>query len=467
MLRVVELDRPRPQIHVDAACLRARKAQAGFASTSTKARAQLLRQLRTALIRRAQELIDVVVRESGKVRFEAITLEIVPAALALTYNAHIVERALRSRVVRPFLPLPRRATRTYAPLGVVGLITPFNYTLAIPLSSIASALAAGNAVVWKPAPSGAEAADAIVRVFEDAGMPHDLIVVVPGGADVGMALVDGPIDQLTFVGSTSAGRAVAARCGERLLPCVLELGGNAPAVVVDGADLERASRAIVYGGLANAGQSCVAVERVLAVPSVFDELLRRTQAVAEQVRVGESVARLDAQQAKKVAAWKKDALAQGAVFHGDFVVDVTQARMPVLAGEVFGPVIPFHRVANVDEAVQRANLSPQQLCAYVFAGDRRLARSIASQLKAPHVVINDAMVSYAMMELPFGGAGASGLGRVHGIDGLRALSREQIVVDGQLPIAKEPWWLPYDNKVGAVILAGLDRALRLRDRLPF
>src|ERR1043165_8989533 len=199
MLRVVEFTRPRPQIHVDAACLRARKAQAAFASTSTKARARLLRQLRSALIRRAEELITVVGHENGKVRFEAITLEIVPSALALTYNAHVVERALRSRMVRPFLPLPRRATKTYAPLGVVGLITPFNYTLAIPLSSIASALAAGNAVVWKPAPSGTDAADALVRIFEDAGMPHDLIVVVKGGAEVGQALVDGPIDQLTFV----------------------------------------------------------------------------------------------------------------------------------------------------------------------------------------------------------------------------------------------------------------------------
>ena len=339
------------------ACSRARRAQEAFAATSTRARAALLRQLRAALLRRAEELIAIVVDESKKVRFEAITLEIVPAALALTYNAHIAERA-----------------------------------------------------------------------------------------------------------------------GERLLPCILELGGNAPAIVTAGADLDRASRAIVYGGLANAGQSCVAVERVFAVPAVFDELMARTSSLAARISPGVDVAAMNPVQRAKVAAWRTQALDRGAVFHGD-VIDMTNAdgadgasdAGALDGGEVFGPVIPFHRVHDVNEAVARANAAPQQLCAYVFGGrhEARELRALAQRLRAPHVVINDVMVSYAMMELPFFGHAASGMGRVHGEDGLRALCREQIVVDGHLPTGKEPWWLPYEDGVGELLLKGLERALSLRDRVPF
>ncbi len=470
-LHAIDAREALPEAHtakaaVDEACVRARKAQQAYAPTSLADRAHLLRRMRAALVRNAEELIAVVRDESGKVRFEAITLEIVPAALALTFNAYVVERALRPERVRPFLPLPRRARRTFSPRGVVGLISPYNYTLAIPMSTLAPALAAGNAVVWKPAPTGIRAAHALVRTFEDAGVPRDLVVVVEGGPAAGGALVEGPIDHLTFVGSTAAGRKVAARCGERLLPCVLELGGNAAAVVTAGADIERASRAIVYGGLANAGQSCVAVERVFAVPEVFDALLERTADLASRIRIGEDVARIDERQRKKVEAWRQQALEHGAVFYGDVVVDVTAARMPVLGGEIFGPVLPFFRVANVDEAVQRANVAQQQLCAYAFCAPAE-GRALAKRLKAPHVAVNDTMITYAMMELPFGGDGASGFGRVHGVEGLRALAREQIVVDGKLPLDKEPWWLPYNDGVGELVLRGLEHALAVREKLPW
>jgi acyl-CoA reductase-like NAD-dependent aldehyde dehydrogenase len=269
------------------------------------------------------------------------------------------------------------------------------------------------------------------------------------------------------VGSTRAGRRVGARCGERLLPCTLELGGYAAAIVDDGADLDRAARAIAYGGLANAGQSCVAVERVLAVPSVFDDLLARTSAVAARVRPGVDVASVHATQRPQIDAWRKRALDRGAIFHQGGVVDVTECGGELDSGdEIFGPLIPFTRVPSVADAVARANASAQQLCAYVFA-DRERGRSIARQLRAQHVVIGDAMISYAMMELPFGGHGASGFGRVHGVDGMRALARDQIIVDGHLPIRREPWWLPYDAPLGETILRGLERALSWRDRLPF
>jgi acyl-CoA reductase-like NAD-dependent aldehyde dehydrogenase len=248
-----------------------------------------------------------------------------------------------------------------------------------------------------------------------------------------------------------------------LLPLVLELGGSAPAIVLDDADVERAARAIVFGGLANAGQSCIAVERVFAGAGVFDALLARTAALAEGVRPGVDVSALHEPQRRKVDALLDDARKRGARFVNEHVIDATSTTARLVDDEVFGPAIPFVKVASADEAIARTNAHAPQLCAYVFGG-KASARAVARKLRTPHVVIGDVMISYAMMELPFGGARDGGFGRVHGVDGLRALAHEQIVVEGHLPIAREPWWLPYDGRGADMLLKALGPALALLDR---
>ena len=454
---------------VEDLCTRARAAQAGLASLSLRERAVFVRSLRKGMLARAEELIATIIEESGKVRAEVIGLEMVPSALALTYAAKVGPHALAEESVPSFLPLPRRATRRFRPRGVVGLITPFNYTLAIPMGTIAFALAAGDAVVWKPAESGVRAARLFAAIVDEAseraGLAPGLVMVFSGGADAGRALLDGPIDHLTFVGSTAAGRAVAARCGERLLPCILELGGSAPAIVLDDADLERAARAIVFGGLANAGQSCIGVERVFALPRVFDALIDKTARLAESVRPGVDVSALQPSQRVRLNDLLDDARRAGARFLNPFVIDATGTSARIIDEEIFGPAIPFVKVQHVDEAIARANAHPQQLCAYVFGGDKG-AREVARRLLAPHVVTGDVMISYAMMELPFGGARAGGLGRVHGVEGLRALSEEQIFVEGHLPLQQEPWWLPYQSRGADLLLKALGPALALLDKRP-
>jgi succinate-semialdehyde dehydrogenase/glutarate-semialdehyde dehydrogenase len=452
---------------LDDACMRARAAQGSLAASSLRERAALLRAVRKEMLARAEEIIATLADESRKVRVEAIGLEIVPSALALTYAAREGPRALADERVAAFLPLPRRATRRFRPRGVVGLITPFNYTLAIPMGTIAPALAAGNAIVWKPALTGVRAARLFANIVDDAsaraGLARGLVFVVEGGVDAGQALLHAPIDHLTFVGSTAAGRQVAARCGERLLPCILELGGSAPAIVLDDADLDRTASAIVFGGLANAGQSCIAVERVFAGPRVFDALLDKTARIAQSVRPGVDVSPLAEAQRHKVEGLLDDARAAGAHFRNDAVIDATGTKARIVDDEVFGPAIPFVRVADMDEAVARTNEHPQQLCAYVF-GKKATARALAARLRAPNVVIGDVMISYAMMELPFGGARAGGIGRVHGVDGLRALCDEQVLVERHLPIKKEPWWLPYNSRGADWVLRALEPALRILDR---
>jgi acyl-CoA reductase-like NAD-dependent aldehyde dehydrogenase len=439
---------------------RARAAQRTFATTSLAERSRLLSSLRRSVLKRADALADVLVDELGKVRSEALVLDVAVAATTLSWAAQAAPSALASSSVPSFLPgLPRRATSTWRPRGLCALLSPWNYPLAIPMGTLAAALAGGNGVVWKPSEHAPRASRALLEVLREGGLPPDLVTLVEGGADAGRAVVDADVDHVTFVGSTAVARDVAARCGARRVPCVVEGGGKAPAIVADDADVERAAAAIVFGGLANGGQSCVSVERVYAAASIFDDLFARVQQLSTSLRPGVELGRPVLVERDRLLRQRvKDAGGSG------LVVDVTGEGGALVDEECFGAVIPFVKVADDDEAVASSNAHPLQLAAYVFASRRR-ARAIAARLRAPMVAIDDVMIHYALPDVAFGGAGASGVGRVHGAEGLRALCLEQIVVEPTLPLlAREPWWQPYDRDPKPWLTV-LDKTLGLLERL--
>ena len=457
------------------ACARAREAGRTLAARTPEQRGTLLQSLRRALLDHADSLVDILIQEGGKTRPEAILLDVAPGAHVLGYYASIGPRALRSRKVPPFVAaFPRRATRVLRPRGVVGLISPWNHPIAIALSTIAPALVAGNAVVWKPSERATLTARRLHAIFVDVfaaeGLPAELLAVVTGGETTGAALVDADIDQLTFIGSTSVGRKVAARCGERLLPAVLELGGKAPAIVLADANVERTARALLFGAYAHLGQSCIAVERVFCDVAVFDALTARLATLLAGLRPDvDSGAVVLPQTRARLAGLLREAQSAGArswlgaSFCGvsPGFIDASAANAAavreLLVEETFGPLLPIVRVTSVDEAIARANAHDKQLNAYVFSASATRARAVAARLAAPNVVINDVMVNYALPEVPFGGKGDSGFGRVHGEEGLLALCDEQIVVEGALPLDREPWWQPY-GRVPDLVLQGLKRA---------
>jgi succinate-semialdehyde dehydrogenase/glutarate-semialdehyde dehydrogenase len=349
--------------------------------------------------------------------------------------------------------------QVFDPHGVCALLAPWNYALSIPMATLAPALCAGNAVVWKPGQPGGQMAALAVELMAEADIDPRLVQVLEGGAASGRALIDASPDHVTFVGSNSVGRQVAARCGELLIPSIIELGGKAPAIVLANADLERAARAIVFGRLSNAGASCIAIERVIAVDRVFDALCARVDALAEKLSGTLSTCPVPAQN-KKLGDLRTECAAKG------LTVEVTnRPHLNAWRDETFGALLPCWRVHSTDEAIHVANAHALQLSAYVFGDDKRELRRVARALKAPQVVQNDAMVQYAMMELPFGGRGASGYGRVHGLAGMRAYAIDRTFVEGHLPLSSEPWWLPYDERVLDGMLKALPTALRVWDRL--
>ena len=421
---------------VDAAVARARVASETWSTRTFAARNEELDAFRHALAAAADTLADILHRENGKPELEALT-EVMMSLGHLKHAVSRAETAMAPKKVSAGLLANFRATISYAPLGVVAVIGPWNYPLNTPMGSIAYALAAGNAVVWKPSELTPLVALEIEKIARQTFALPDLLQVVTGAGATGAALAKSAVDKISFTGSAATGKRVMLAAAERLTPVLMELGGKDPMIVSDDADLAKAAEAAVYGGLTNAGQACISVERVYVAESVHDKFVEEVVKQVRDLKVGGDDGDLGAMtseaQVKIVKDHLDDAVAKGAkvltggpnAIAGSFIqptvlTGVTH-QMKVMTEETFGPVIPIQKVKSVDEAVRLANDTRYGLGSSVFAG--KSARSIAAKLRAGMTSINSVMAFAGIYGLPFGGVGESGFGRIHGDEGIREFSR--------------------------------------------
>lgn len=447
---------------------RAKRAQAAWGVLPVEERCARLLRLRDALVERAGEIVDVISRECGKPRVDALGHEVLIAVDQLTYYSKNAARILAPREVPLHLLKHKRSVLHYVPRGVVGIISPWNYPFVIPMADVFAALVTGSAVVVKPSEVTPLTIQKAKEIFDATGLPEDLFGVVHGLGDVGQALIEGGVQKLIFTGSVATGRRVAAACGENLVPCVIELGGKAPLIACADCDVERTANAIVFGGFANAGQACISVERVYAHEDVHDKLVRRVRDLTSKLRQGDPASEtVDvgaitfAKQSEIVAEHIRDAVKKGArvVTGGDrldgpgqffqpTVLEGCDHSMTVMKEEIFGPVVPFQKVSSDDEAVRLANDSHLGLNAYVFTRDREKGKRLAQRIEAGTVVINDVLINYGAVEAPFGGIKQSGFGRVHGDDALRDMAEMRQIFSGRFPeLSNEVVWFPYSDKV--------------------
>jgi len=421
---------------VDAAVARARVASETWSTRTFAARNEELDAFRHALAAAADTIADILHRENGKPELEALT-EVMMSLGHLKHAVSRAETAMAPKKVSAGLLANFRATISYAPLGVVAVIGPWNYPLNTPMGSIAYALAAGNAVVWKPSELTPLVALEIEKIARQTFALPDLLQVVTGAGATGAALAKSAVDKISFTGSAATGKRVMLAAAERLTPVLMELGGKDPMIVSDDADLAKAAEAAVYGGLTNAGQACISVERVYVAESVHDKFVEEVVKQVRDLKVGGDDGDLGAMtseaQVKIVKDHLDDAVAKGAkvltggpnAIAGSFIqptvlTGVTH-QMKVMTEETFGPVIPIQKVKSVDEAVRLANDTRYGLGSSVFAG--KSARSIAAKLRAGMTSINSVMAFAGIYGLPFGGVGESGFGRIHGDEGIREFSR--------------------------------------------
>src|ERR1700761_4745035 len=445
---------------------RSRAAQKDWVRRPLAERCALLIALRKQMFASRDALADAVVHESGKPRAEALFSDIFVALDTAGYLAANAERMLATERV-PHHNIAAKAKTgelRHEPLGVIGIISSWNYPLAIPLGQIIPAVVAGNAVVCKTSDFTPQCGALIEKLFADAGFPEDLVTVIQGGAEVGRALIEAAPDKICFTGSVETGRRVAEACASRLIPTVLELGGKDAMIVLSDANLEIAASGAVWGSFTNCGQVCLSVERVFVEQSAAEKFSALCVEKTKKLRLGPGAdpatdigPLIRPQHVERMTALIEDAVASGAkilyggnprpdlgpnFFEPTVIIDVDSTSR-LFREETFGPILAIQRVANADEAVSRANDTRFALAASVWTANTSLGKKIAAQLRAGSVMINDAISYYAIAEAPHGGCGLSGWGRAHGKTGLLEMVQTKYIDVDRMPGRAKPWWFRY------------------------
>jgi acyl-CoA reductase-like NAD-dependent aldehyde dehydrogenase len=445
---------------------RARRAQLGWEALGFEGRAFVMRRCQRWIMDNAERVIDTIVSETGKTYEDALLAEVNYAAHAFGFWAKNAERYLEEERVKTATPLAkgRKLLVRYAPVGVVGVIGPWNYPLTNSFGDCIPALAAGNAVLMKPSHVTPLTSMLMGEMLRECGLPEDVYQVVNGRRDTASAIID-EVDFVMFTGSTETGKKVMERAARTLTPVSLELGGKDPMIVCADADIERAANAAVHYSMQNAGQTCISTERVYVEEPIYDDFVRLVTERVNGLRQGtpggpgstDVGAMIHPPQSDTVERHVADAVEHGArvltggnrrderghFFEPTVLVDVDHS-MACMREETFGPTVPIMKVGDADEAVRLANDSPFGLAASVWTKDAKKGERIARRLEAGAVTVNDAQINYVALELPMGGWKESGLGSRHGADGIRKYTKRQtLLVTSFAPMKKDLHMLPY------------------------
>jgi succinate-semialdehyde dehydrogenase/glutarate-semialdehyde dehydrogenase len=457
----------------------ARAAQRIWAQKSFSERKQHILKMRDYVVAHAEELAAIVSRDNGKSRMDALTTEVIPSALAADWYAKNAETALapRNLPMGSMLFANKRNRLERVPLGVVGIISPWNYPLSIPFGEVVMGFMAGNAVLLKVAAATINVGRAIEQIVAAGGLPEGLFAhIVGAGGKVSQAFFDNGINKLFFTGSVPTGKQLMAAAAKTLTPLSLELGGKDPMIVLQDADLERAANGAAWAGYQNAGQSCGGVERVYVHESVYDQfvdlLAKKTRGLRHgkdrefDVDMGSMTTeeQLKTVQRQVDAAVKAGAkiVAQsqlvgdpkGYFYPATLMTDVDHS-MELMREETFGPVVPVMKFKTVEDAIAMANDSTMALTSSVWTRDNEQGKRIARKLESGVTTINDHLYTHGQSEAPWGGWKDSGVGRTHSALGLDEMTQPKVVNWDLMPAKRNLWWFPFDRGSYDAMLAAL------------
>jgi succinate-semialdehyde dehydrogenase/glutarate-semialdehyde dehydrogenase len=454
---------------------RARKAQLAWARTSIDERAELMLRLHDIILDRQDEIIDLIVWESGKARKHAFD-EPLHVALTARYYGRKAHEHLDTKRKLGVVPGLTRVEVNRIPKGVVGIISPWNYPFTMALCDGLPALLAGNAVVAKPDAQTMLSALLGAELLEQAGFPADLWQVVAGpGADIGPEMIS-RADYICFTGSTATGKIIARGCAERLIGCSLELGGKNPILILRDADLDKAAEGAIRASFSNAGQLCVSMERMFIADQIYDRFVERFVARTEAMTLGATLdwgndmgSLISQAQLDTVVAHVEDAKAKGAkvlaggnarpdlgpYFFEPTILEGVTPDMTCFGDETFGPVISLYRFHDEADAIARANAGEYGLNAAIYSQDGARARAIARLVKCGTVNINEAFgATFASVDSPMGGMRQSGMGRRQGSEGIHRYTESQSVATQRL-IRFAPMYGMSDRAYAKVMTANL------------
>jgi acyl-CoA reductase-like NAD-dependent aldehyde dehydrogenase len=446
---------------------RARLAQPQWEAFGFEGRRRIMRRAQKWMLDNADRVLDCVVGESGKTYEDAQLADLGYTVTALGFWAKEAAKYLADERVPSWnnpVAAGKKLVIRYVPVGLVGVIGPWNYPIANSFGDCIPALMAGNCVILKPSEVTPLSSLLMADMLRECGLPEDVFQVATGDGATGAALI-GEVDCVMFTGSSRTGKAVMKAAAEALVPCYLELGGKDPMIVCADADVERAANAAAFYSMNNGGQVCISVERCYVEAPVYDEFVARVTDNVRALRQGEptGVGTVDVgavifpPQLDIVDDHVRDAVAKGArvltgghphsergrYYEPTVLVDVDHS-MKLMQEETFGPTLPIMRIANAEEGVRLANDSVYGLQASVWTGDAARGEELARRIEAGVVCVNDAQINYSALNLPMGGWKTSGLGTRHGSGGIRKYTKMQsLLVTRRAPFKREPFMFPY------------------------
>jgi acyl-CoA reductase-like NAD-dependent aldehyde dehydrogenase len=456
---------------VHAMAVRGRQVQPGWNALGFDGRARIFLRAQKWLIDNKDRVIETIQSETGKTYEDALVAEISYGAAAFGFWAKNAPKFLADERVRSsnVVVKGKKLVMQYKPLGLIGVIGPWNYPLTNSFGDCIPALAAGNSVILKPSEVTPLTSLLMAEMLRECGMPEHVYQVATGLGDTGAAMID-DVDMIMFTGSTATGKKVAAKAAETLTPVSLELGGKDPMVVLSDADVERAANTAVYAGMMNGGQTCISIERVFVEEPIYDEFVGKVREKVAALRQGvpggpgsvDVGAVTFPKQMEIIERHVNDAVEHGAKAltgghrrdgAGDFfeptvLVDVTP-DMACMTEETFGPTLPIVKVRDQEEAIRLANAGPYGLSASVFSKDVARGEAVGRRLDTGAVCVNDALVNFAALELPMGGAKESGIGSRHGAGGIRKYTQAQAILVSRLHPKKDVHMFPYNAKMTA------------------
>ncbi len=456
---------------------RGRAAQPEWEAYGFDGRARVLLRAQKWVMDNAGRVVATICSETGKTFEDAELAEIGYAGNAFGFWAkegaeYLADERIKSSQV---LVKGKKLINRYRPLGLIGVIGPWNYPLTNSFGDCIPALMAGNSVILKPSEITPLTSLLMAEGLRECGLPENVLQIATGRGGTGAALID-HVDMIMFTGSTKTGRKVAEAAARRLIPASLELGGKDPMIVLSDADVERAANFATYYSMQNAGQTCISIERVYVEEPVYDEFVAKVSEKVRELRVGKPEGpgtvevgaitfppQMDTikdhvadavQKGARVLTGGSQTPGAGMFFEPTVLVDVDHT-MKCMTEETFGPTLPIMKVRDADEAVRLANDSVYGLGASVFSKDTERGEAVARRLDTGAANVNDAMINYTVLELPMGGAKSSGLGSRHGAGGIRKYcSQQAIVVTPKLAMKKELFMYPYKSRTSK-LLAGL------------
>lgn len=453
---------------VEALIRRAKEYFFKWSSLSLRERAKHLKNLRKEIVKNMDDLVKTICEETGKTEMDGI-VEIFTVCEHLTYVIKKGPKFLKDEKKSSGLFVHKKAYVSFQPKGVVGIISPWNYPFILTAGPLVQALMAGNTVVVKPSEVTPNTTLKLREIATKAGIPEDAFLVATGDGRTGAALVESKnTDMICFTGSTATGRKIAEICGKMLKPVILELGGKDPMIIFEDADLKRAAKAALWGGISNSGQTCIAVERVIVQESIYTQFVELLKEELNKIKQGYYNQEISVgsmafekqfhivmdhiQDAKHKGAEiitggnKNSEFPKGLFIQPTIIANITD-DMKVWSDETFGPVLAIKTFKTEEEAISIANKSPYGLNGSVWSKNKKRAQRVARQIKSGTLCINDVLVNYIISDLPFGGVKESGIGRVYSKEGLRAFTDMQSVVVDRFNLPFEIWWFPYSNKI--------------------